>query len=295
MVNLGKKNTLRVLRIARQGLYLDGQNLGDILLPNQYVAPGTGVDSMVEVFVTCDSEDRLIAMTTMPFASVGEFGSLQVVSVDPQMGAFLDWGLNKDLFLPIREQTRRVRRGDWVLVFILVDERSGRIIATTRLNRFLSREEPTYRAGEKVNLMIIGETELGYEAIVEGAHKGLLYHTDLRIRLFHGQKIEGYVRQVREDGKIDLALDPAGYSRVRPLAERIIDELRAKGGRLPYDDSSSPEDIRAAFSASKKAFKQAIGALYKERRIIMLEQGIGLPIDPPDPLPPSRHRVDRQG
>lgn len=284
MANLGQKNTLCVLRIARQGLYLDGENLGDILLPNQYVKSGTTVGSMVEVFVTCDSEDRPIAMTRMPFASVGEFATLQVVSVDPQMGAFLDWGLNKDLFLPIREQTGRVRRGDWVVVHIQVDERSNRIIASMRLNRFLNRDDPTYRKGEKVNLLVIGETDLGYEAIVENAHRGLLYHTELRIRLFYGQKTEGYVKQVREDGKIDLALDPAGYSRVLPLAERIIDELKAKGGRLPYDDSSTPEDIRAAFSCSKKAFKQAIGALYKERRIVMLENGISLPIDPPDPL-----------
>ncbi|MFA5265151.1 MAG: S1-like domain-containing RNA-binding protein [Opitutaceae bacterium] len=284
MAILGKKNPLRVLRDVRHGLYLDGENLGDILLPSRYVPRGTTVGSTLEVFVYCDSDDRLVATTETPFASVGEFAVLQVVSSDPGMGAFLDWGLSKDLFLPKREQESRLRAGDWIVVYIKEDELSHRIIATTRLSRFLNLTEPTYRTGEKVKLIVYGETDLGYTAIVEGAHRGLLYYTDLRIKLFMGQKLDGYVRQVREDGKIDLALDPAGYSRVAPLAERIMDELKAKGGRLPYDDQSPPEDIRSVFGTSKKSFKQAIGALYKGRRIIMMEHGIGLPIDPPDKI-----------
>ncbi len=287
MASLGKKNTLRVLRDVRHGLYLDGENLGDILMPSRYVPRGTTVGSTVEVFVYLDSDDRIVATTETPFATVGDFASLQVVSADSGMGAFLDWGLAKDLLLPIREQERRLRQGDWVVVYIKEDEISHRIVATTKLHRFLNRTAPTYRTGEKVELIIFEEVELGYMAIVEGAHRGLLYYTDVRVKLFLGQKIDGYVRQVREDGKIDLALDPAGYSRVAPLADQILEELKAKGGRLPYDDESPPEDIRTVFGVSKKSFKQAIGALYKQRKIIMMEHGIGLPIDPPDKIVPK--------
>jgi predicted RNA-binding protein (virulence factor B family) len=282
MAMLGKYNSLTVLRVAHQGLYLDGENLGDIMIPNSYVPAGTAIGSVLDVFVYCDSDDRLIATTLKPRAQVGEFACLQVVSEDERIGAFLDWGLNKDLLLPRREQERRLRAGDWVVVYILVDERSGRLIASARLNRYLNLTEPSYREGEKVNLLIMGPHELGYQAIVEGAHRGLLYHTDLRVPLYTGQRLEGYVKRLREDGKIDLSLDPAGYSRVAPLADRILAELKAKGGRLPFDDSSSPEDIRAAFSVSKKSFKQAIGSLFKQRLIVMLEHGIALPFDKPD-------------
>lgn len=285
MVTLGKKHTLRVMRSMRPGLFLDGKNLGDLLLPHSEVPPGTAVGAELEVFVLRDSDDRLIATTRQPAAMVGEFGVMQVVSADPHAGAFLDWGLAKDLFLPKREQTHPARPGDWVVAYVMIDERSQRIVATERVSRHFSTATPPYRAGEKVALIVYEQTDLGYLAIVDGAHRGLLYHTDLGVRLYYGQKLDGYVRQVRPDGKIDLAADPAGYARVAPLADRILAELHARGGRLPYDDSSSPEDIRTAFAASKKAFKQAIGALFKERRIVLLEHGISLPIDPPDPVP----------
>lgn len=279
MAFLGKRNTLRILRSFRHGYYLDGQQLGDILLPTNQVPKDAALGGLVDVFIYRDSEDRLIAATKQPHAMVGEFACLQVVGVDERMGAFLDWGLPKDLLLPIREQTRRLRRGDWILVYVLLDEMSGRIVASMRLNRHLNLTEPSYREDEKVNLIVIGETELGYSVIIEGAHRGLLYHTDIRIRLYEGQKLEGHIRKVREDGKVDVALDAAGYSRVAPLAEQIHDKLSAAGGRLAFNDESSPEAIRTAFGCSKKAFKQAIGSLFKQRRIIMLEGGIGLPID----------------
>ncbi len=279
---LGKMNSLVVLRVATQGLYLDGENLGDVLIPNNVVPPGTLVGSRLDVFLYCDSDDRLIATTKVPFAQVGEFASLQVVGLDSRIGAFLDWGLNKDVLLPIREQTAPLQEGDWRLVYLMVDERSNRIVATQRLDRHLNKTAPSYREGEKVTLLIAGETDLGYKAIVEGAHRGLIYHTDVRVRLYMGQKVPGYVKCVREDGKIDLTLDPAGWSRVAPLADGIIEELKANGGKLALNDDSSPEEIRALLGVSKKSFKQAIGVLYKERRIVMLEHGISLPIDPPD-------------
>lgn len=296
MVTLGKTHSLRVLRSMRPGYFLDGENLGDLLLPHSEAPKGLPVGSSVEVFVLRDSDDRPIATTRKPAAEVGGFAVLQVVSVDPHVGAFLDWGLAKDLFLPLREQTRPLRAGDWVVVYVMIDERSQRIVASARIARHLDRTDPPYRTGEKVALIVYEETELGYVAIVEGAHRGLLYHTDLRVRLYHGQKLDGYVRQVRPDGKIDLALDPAGYSRVAPLADRIVEELKAKGGRLPFGDHSTPDEIRDAFACSKKAFKQAIGALFKDRRIVLLERGISLPIDKPGPdeLPQIRKEL-RQG
>lgn len=279
MALLGKRNELRVLRIASQGLYLDAQNFGDVLIPNCFVPPGTGVADILDVFLYCDSDDRLIATTQKPFVEVGEFCSLQVVSADDRFGAFLDWGLNKDLLLPIREQEQSLRAGDWVVVFVRVDEISGRIVATQRLHRHLNLTAPTYRQGEKVELIILEEHDLGYSAIVAGAHKGLLYHTDLRVKLYTGQKLEGYVKTVREDGKIDLALDPAGYSRVAPLADKILTLLKEKGGRLDLCDESSPEAVREQLGVSKKSFKQAVGRLLKERAIVLVEGGIALPFD----------------
>lgn len=279
MPSLGKRATLSVLRIADHGLYLDAQNMGDVLLPNCFVPKGAGVGDSIDVFLYCDSADRLVASTQTPRAEVGEFASLQVVSVEERMGAFLDWGLNKDLLLPNREMEGRPRPGDWLVVFIRVDELSGRIVATQRIHKHLSKEFPPYREGEKVPLLILDRHDLGYTAIVAGAHKGLIYSTESRVELFIGKKLDGYVKKVREDGKIDLSLDPAGYTRVAPLADRILAELKAKGGRIMLCDESRPEDIRDLFGVSKKSFKQAIGMLFKARSIVMLEGGISLPID----------------
>lgn len=276
MAQLGVFNQLRVLRTAPQGFYLDGENLGDILLPARLAAPGTQPDDLVDVFVHRDSDDRLLATTQKPLIQAGGFACLEVVDADERHGAFLDWGLDKDLFLPRRSVDGPLNKGDRIVVHALVDVHSQRIVASAHVSRFLDRTEPTYRQGEKVDLLILAEHDLGYVAIVENAHKGLLYHTDIRSELYYGQRLDGYVKLVREDGKIDLALDPAGYSRVAPLADRIIEKLKASGGRLPYDDSSRPEDIRAEFGASKKSFKQAIGSLFKERKIMMLEHGIAL-------------------
>jgi len=279
MPSLGKRATLEVLRIADHGLYLDAQNMGDVLLPNCFVPQGAKPGDFIDVFLYCDSADRLVASTQTPRAEVGEFASLQVVSVEDRMGAFLNWGLNKDLLLPHREMEGRPRPGDWVVVFIRVDELSGRIVATQRIHKHLSKVFPTYREGEKVPLIIVERHDLGYTAIVAGAHKGLLYASESRVELFIGQKLDGFVKKVREDGKIDLALDPSGYSRVAPLADHILAELKAKGGRIMLCDESSPEAIRETFGVSKKSFKQAIGMLFKNRSIVMLEGGISLPID----------------
>jgi predicted RNA-binding protein (virulence factor B family) len=207
---------------------------------------------------------------------VGEFGYMQVISIHPQAGAFLDWGLAKDLLVPFREQEFPLRVGDWVVVYVALDAQSGRILASTRLNRHLNRDTPAYRDGQPVRLLVTGKTPLGYNAIVENAHLGLLYKSQLAAGLKIGQKLKGFVRTVRANGKIDLSLDAAGYKRVAPLTDLIVAALNMSGGRLAFDDDSSPAAIRQNFGVSKKAFKQALGKLYKTRRIAFTKPGIQL-------------------
>jgi uncharacterized protein len=274
MAQIGKLASLVVTRIATPGVFLDGGDLGEILMPGRYVPRGTLPGEAFVVFIHLDSEDRIVATTETPHAQVGEFAPLRVVSINARIGAFLDWGLTKDLLLPMREQARRVNVGEWVVAHVFLDEKSNRIVATTRLNRHLNRTPPQYQEGQTVNLLVTDETELGFKCIVENAHSGLLYHTDLAAPLGIGQKITGYVRSVRPDGKIDLSLDRAGYHRVRPLTEKILAELTTHGGTLPYGDKTPPEEIREVFGVSKKAFKQAIGALFRDRLIVIAEGSI---------------------
>jgi predicted RNA-binding protein (virulence factor B family) len=276
MAKIGRRNILWVSRIATPGVYLDGGERGEILLPGRYVPAGTLVGESFDVFVHRDSEDRLVATTETPHAIVGEFAAMRVVSANPRIGAFLDWGLSKDLFLPIREQSRRVNPGEWVVAYIFVDLKTDRIVATTRLNRHLNVAPPAYVEGQAVDLLVTGRTTLGYNAIVSGAHMGLLYHNELPGPLDIGQKLDGYVRAFRPDGKIDLTINPSGYGKVAPLKEQVLEALAAAGGRLALGDASPPERIRAAFGVSKKAFKQAIGALYRERRISIEDGGLRL-------------------
>ena len=276
MVAIGQRNSLRVIRETASGLYLDGESLGQILLPGRYIPKGCELGSSLSVFVYRDSEDRLVATTETPRAMVGDFASLKVVSVSAQMGAFLDWGLSKDLLLPIREQAHRVMRGQFVVAHVLLDTKTGRLFASTHLNRFLDLSEPPFTEGQAVQLLIVGETPLGYKAIVDNTHWGLLYHSDLSVPLDIGRRLSGYVRLIRPGGKIDLALNPAGYQRVGALTEQIMDALKANHGELEFDDQSSPEAIRAAFGTSKKAFKQALGALFRDRQIAFEKPGIRL-------------------
>ncbi len=267
MARRGKINILTVLKDAPPGLYLDGGDLGEILLPGDSIPPGAGPDDELQVFLYRDSEDRLVATTLDPLACVGDFAALRVKQIHPTIGAFLDWGLNKDLLLPIREQARRVQKGDIVVVFVFIDEVSQRIIATTRWRDHLSKTPPKYNEGAPVSLLIAGESPLGYNAIVDNTHAGLLFRSELGSPLQVGEKCKGYVRHVRPDGKLDLRLDAEGYQRIAPLADRILSNLRSHDGRLPVNEDSSPEAIRAAFQTSKKAFKQAIGNLYRQRLI----------------------------
>lgn len=266
-----------MLRLATPGAYLDGRDRGEILMPGRYVPKGTVAGEAFDVFVYRDSEDRLVATPEKAKAMVGDFEALRVVSADPRIGAFLDWGLSKDLFLPLREQSRRVQAGEWVVVYVFVDLKTDRVVATTRLNRHLNVTPAAYEEGQPVDLLVYSRTDLGYGAIIAGAHTGLLYHNELPEPLRIGQKLVAYVKALRADGKIDLSLHPSGFRRVAPLKEQIMEALVAGGGRVPLGDESTPEAIRAAFGSSKKAFKQAIGSLYRERLIVIEGSTIRLP------------------
>ena len=276
MAILGKRNLLSVNRESTPGLYLDGGELGEILLPGRYIPKNLAQGQKIDVFVYRDSEDRLVATTETPNAMVGEFGFMKVISVHPQAGAFLDWGLSKDLLVPFREQEFPLQPGDWVVVYVGLDPKTNRILASTRLHYHLSHDTPAYRTGQAVNMMIIGKTPLGYNAIVENAHRGLLFKNNITAALKIGAKLKGFVQAVRAGGKIDLSLDAAGYQRVAPLTEEILKALQGSGGRLEFDDDSHPAKIRLKFGVSKKAFKQALGKLYKTRRIVFLKPGIQL-------------------
>jgi len=282
---IGRRNKLRVSHESVPGLFLDGGELGDILLPRRYIPENIRLGSTIEVFVYLDSEDRLVATTETPLVMVGECACLRVVSADRRIGAFLDWGLSKDLLLPIAEQQERVVAGEQVVVIVYFDEPSGRIVASSRIEDRLRQTPPPFRPDEGVELLIARDTPLGYLSVINGTHLGLLYHTDLGHRLEIGQKMRGFVRAVRPDGRIDLRLNVAGYGRVGPLADRILARLKSQGGRLDFDDSSTSEVIHAAFGASKKAFKQAIGALYRERRVVFVNGGIELAAEKQQPIP----------
>ncbi|MBT5902096.1 MAG: GntR family transcriptional regulator [Opitutaceae bacterium] len=277
MPYLGETNLLTILHEAAPGLYLDGEDMGQILLPKRYATPLMVAGGAIDVFLYRDSEDRVIATTEQPLAKVGQFAALEVVSINPGMGAFLNWGLEKDLLLPNREWAGEVKVGEKVVVLVRIDERTNRIVATARVDRHLDRTEAEYEKGEGVDLIIFGETPLGYKAIVDQSHVGLLYRTDLPAPLSIGDALPAFIGRERADGKIDLTIHEAGYQRIDPLGEKIFKMLKkADDGFLPYHDKSPPADVQAHFGVSKKAFKQAIGGLYRERKITIEPEGVRL-------------------
>ncbi|HAV11996.1 MAG TPA: GntR family transcriptional regulator [Opitutae bacterium] len=267
MLNIGRVNKLLIIEESEHGLYFDAKPLEKILLPNAYVTESMDVGDELEVFIYNDSEDRLVATTETPYAQVGEFAYLEVVSVN-QVGAFLDWGLQKDLLLPYREQGDwTFQEGDGAIVAVYLDEYTNRIVASCRLHKHLSETKPEYEPNDPVQVLIYGDSPLGYKAIVDKQHRALLYHEETSDRLEAGDQFTGYIKQVHSNGKIDIRRDPSGRGRVASLAETILEKLEAAGGSLPFNDKSEPEAIRATFDTSKKAFKQAVIALRKEGQL----------------------------
>ncbi len=275
MAGLGKMNTLQVLRRSDFGLFLDGGELGDILLPKRYAADDLKPGDRIEVFLMLDSEDRLTATTLKPFAMVDEFACLRVVSVTA-VGAFLDWGLPKDLLVPFREQKVKMREGQFQVVRIYLDRVSGRLAATAKLDKFLDKTESNFEPAEKVDLLVCASTDLGYKVIINGLHWGLVFHNEVFQPLERGQRIDGFVKQVRDDGKVDLCLQKPGYEKVTKLTDIILNYLKERGGFMPITGKSPPEEINALFGVSKKTYKQAIGALYKKRLIAFEDNGTKL-------------------
>lgn len=273
MIRIGSMNTLQIVRRSGALAVLDGGGAGEIVLPKAppESAPGTAV----EVFLYHDSENRLTATLARPRAMAGEFAFLETVSVNDH-GAFLDWGLPKDLFVPLKEQKSPLRKGERALVFVYTDARDGRIVGTTRIERHLGLSRPGYAPGTPVRLLVTGETDLGYKAIVDNAHWGVLYRDEVFEKLSPGKMLQGFIKKVREDGKIDLALNAPGYKKIGDVNRRILTALEKAGGFLPYTDKTDPETIRTAFGESKKSFKMAIGSLYREKKIVIGEDGIRL-------------------
>ncbi len=273
MIKIGKTNNLSVVKIVDFGVYLDGKDFGEILLPQRYVSDGTKEGDEIEVFLYKDSEDRLIATTERPIIEVGEFGLLKAVAVN-KVGAFMDWGLMKDLLVPFSEQRSDIRVGEEHIVYAYIDNATQRIAGSTKLNKFLGNKIPKYAEGDTVEVLVAQRTDLGYKVIVDNLHWGLVYNNDVFDPLRIGDRLPAYVKLVRDDGKIDITLRERGGERIFQLARRIMGYLTDNNGAMPYCDSSDPDDIKQVFQCSKKDFKKALGYLLKHGRINIGEQGV---------------------
>lgn len=275
MVQIGRINKLTIKRKLNNGAYLDGGESGDILLPKRHVPMKCRPGDEIEVFVYSDKENRLRATTQKPYATVGQFAKLRVAA-NSSSGAYLDWGLQKDLLVPKREQHAEMEEGKSYIVFVFLDEKTNRIAASSKLDNFLNLLPPDYDEGEEVDLIINGKTDLGYRVIVNNAHEGMVYKNEVFQKLFIGQQLKGYIKKIREDLKIDLSLQKPGYQAVDGISQAILNTIKDHGGRIAVTDKSAPEDIYSLFGVSKKTFKKAIGALYKKRLITIDTNGIRL-------------------
>jgi len=268
MAELGKMNTLTVLKKLDFGIYLDGGGLDEILLPRRYVPEGCNVGDKLDVFVYLDSEDMLIATTETPKAMVGECASLNVVEVN-RVGAFLDWGLPKDLLVPFGEQQKPMQVGQSYVVYLYIDPASERIAASTKLDKFLSDTSPYYKEQQQVDLLICGRTDLGYRAVVDGGTIGLLFKSDVFKPISIGQKMKGYIKHIREDKKLDLCLQLVSREALDDLSEKILAFIKSEGGKTTLTEKSPPDVISKQFGVSKSSYKKALGKLYKKRLIVI--------------------------
>lgn len=275
MINTGKFNTLKIARKVEYGFYLDGGDGDEILLPNKLASNACDVGEHVEVFVYRDSEDRPVATTQTPHAIVGEFALLRVVAVE-NVGAFVDWGLSKELLVPFREQKIHLAASRSYIVRVYLDEKTDRIVGSTKLDRFLNLEPCTYAPSDTVDLLISQKTDLGYKAIVNDAYWGVLYNNEVFQTLDVGQRLQGYIKKVREDGKIDISLELPGYDKIDGIAKMILRMLGEQDGFIAVTAKSSPEMVYDLFGVSKKNCKKALGSLYKERLISIDSDGIRL-------------------
>lgn len=271
----GRLNQLKILKINDTGAFLDGGDAGEILLPAKWIPEQAAIGSEIEVFIYHDNLDRLIATTMKPMVMLGEFALLKAAAVN-QVGAFMDWGLEKDLLVPYREQAVKMTEGQEYLVYVFADPATGRLAGSTKLEKYLSAEKPAYLSGEETDLIIWKKTDLGYKAIINGCHEGLLYADEVFTDLKRGDKIRGYIDAVREDGKIDLRLLKTGHEKIEDLAGHLLRTLEKHHGFMALNDHSPAEEIYRRLGMSKKNFKKAVGKLYKQRLIDIEEGGIRL-------------------
>ena len=277
MIRLGKRNRLEVLREVDFGMYLDAGEVGDVLLPKRYIPEGTKVGDIVDVFLYLDSEERLVATTEYPLVEVNEFAYLEVKWTN-EFGAFLDWGLMKDLFCPFKEQKMRMIQGKKYLIYCYSDRITYRIVASAKLEKFLSKERPPYQSGDSVEAIIQQKTDLGMKAIVDQRYSGLIFQNEIFQPLHTGDRVTAFVKQVREDGKIDLKLQKYfGKKRITDFSEQLLNYLLVQpDGFCPLHDKSDAEDIYNTFGVSKKTFKRGVGDLFKHHYITIEDNGVRL-------------------
>ncbi len=277
MIAVGTYNELEILRETSVGLFLgDEAQEEDVLLPNKYCPKQFEIGDKLDVFVYRDYEDRKIATNLTPKIFLNEFAFLKVVSVS-NVGAFLDWGLEKDLMVPFKEQRQKMQEGRWYIVYLDLDERTDRLFASNKIEHYLQNHELTVEEKQEVDLMVMQKTDLGYSVIVNGQHKGLVYENQVFRSLQIGQSLKGYVKEIREDNKLDISLQPIGYEQFNDInVDTIYRALLDQDGYMLFTDKSSPEEIYDAFGMSKKAFKKAVGALYKAQKISIEDRGIRL-------------------
>lgn len=274
-IELGKFNQLEVVKEVDFGMYLDGGEEGEILLPTRYVPENCEIGDFLNVFLYLDIDERLIATTLTPLVQVGQFACLEVAWVN-QFGAFLNWGLMKDLFVPFREQKMKMQVGRSYVVHAHIDEESYRIVASAKVERYLSKEFPEYAPEEEVDILIWQKTDLGFKAIIDNKYSGLLYENEIFRNLETGMRMKAYVKQVREDGKVDLILQKPGFEKIDDFAKTLLDYIKEHDGRIELTDKSPADDIYDTFGVSKKTFKKGVGDLYKKRLIALHEDGITL-------------------
>ncbi len=275
MLNIGKLNTLEIVKTTPQGMYLDSEK-GEILLPTKYIPENANIGDTVEVFIYTDSEDRLIATTLKPYAFLDEFACLYAKHTT-SFGAFMDWGLEKDLFVPLKEQYKMMIEGQKYVVRICLDSRTERLIGVSKLGAFLEKDTADLQVGQEVSLLVHEFTTIGVMCIIDNLYSGMLYKNEIFKPLEIGDVLNGYIKNVREeDGKIDLSLRKEGFKGIRNETDSIIENLRENDGFLPYGDDSTPEEIKKQFQMSKKTFKKLIGILYKQGKIVILDSGIKL-------------------
>ena len=275
-VKLGEYNLLEVVKEVDFGVYLDGGDDGEILLPTRYVPDGCKPGDVLNVFIYLDMDERLIATTLHPYVKIGEFACLEVAWVN-QYGAFLDWGLMKDLFVPFREQKMKMQKGNSYVVHVHLDDDSYRIVASAKIEKYLSDDMPEYNPGDEVEVLVWQKTDLGFKVIVDNKFGGMIFKNEIFTDVRTGMKMTAYIKQVRPDGKIDLELQKGGVKKIEDFADTLLEYIRSTGGSTPLNDKTDADVIYNTFGVSKKTFKKAVGDLYKKRLIVLeVEQGIRL-------------------